>query len=349
MVRILVLEEDCVATLGIKDIAALANVSPATVSRVFSAPDMVSKKTLNKVKKIVDEVGYRPNRMGASLRTRKSGNIVAIIPDITNPVNAGIIRAIEQGAQSAGYSVLLGDTQGLEEREQHYADLVSHGQADGLLLFCSRIPFKTDPNLPLMEQLPPLVNGNERIDSDEVVQVAVDNVAASKAAIDYLISLGHKRIAAVTGPGDIASSNERLEGYLLALTEAGIEPDSALQLEGEYVVQSGMDCASKLLLLPQRPTAIFCFNDDMAIGVMKFLQQQGFVVPDDISVMGFDDINYAKFVTPSLTTVHQPLQEIGNTCIELLLKQLRGHVVEPGRRYLPFTLKLRDSTGKAPL
>lgn len=336
------------ATLGIKDIAALANVSPATVSRVFSAPDMVSKKTLNKVRKVIDEVGYRPNRMGASLRTRKSGNIVAIIPDITNPVNAGIIRAIEQGAQSAGYSVLLGDTQGLEEREQHYADLVSHGQADGLLLFCSRIPFKTDPNLPLMAQLPPMVNGNEKIDSEEVVQVAVDNVAAAKAAIDYLISLGHKRIAAITGPDDIASSNERLEGYQMALKEAGIEPDIALQLEGDYLVQSGMDCASQLLLLPQRPTAIFCFNDDMAIGVMKFLQKQGFVVPDDISVMGFDDINYAQFVTPSLTTVHQPLHEIGSTCIELLLKQLRGQEVEPGRRYLPFELKVRDSTGKAP-
>lgn len=336
------------AVLGIKDIAALANVSPATVSRVFSAPDMVSKKTLNRVKKVIDEVGYRPNRMGASLRTRKSGNIVAIIPDITNPVNAGIIRAIEQGAQSAGYSVLLGDTQGLEEREQHYADLVSHGQADGILLFCSRIPFKTDQNLPLLEQLPPMVNGNERIDSDEVVQVAVDNVAAAKAAINYLISLGHKRIAAITGPDDIPSSNERLEGYMLALKEADIEPDSALQLEGEYVVESGMDCARQLLLLPQRPTAIFCFNDDMAIGVMKLLQKQGFVVPDDISVMGFDDINYAQFVSPSLTTVHQPLQEIGSTCIDLLLKQLKGQNVEPGRRYLPFELKVRSSTGKAP-
>jgi len=219
--------------------------------RVFSAPDMVSKKNLNKVKKVIDEVGYRPNRMGASLRTRKSGNIVAIIPDITNPVNAGIIRAIEQGAQSAGYSVLLGDTQGLEEREQHYADLVSHGQADGLLLFCSRIPFKTDPNLPLMAQLPPMVNGNERIDSDEVVQVAVDNVAAAKTAINYLISLGHKRIAAITGPEDIASSNERLEGYQLALKEAGIELDSALQLEGDYLVQSGMDCAIQFYRWPR--------------------------------------------------------------------------------------------------
>jgi LacI family repressor for deo operon, udp, cdd, tsx, nupC, and nupG len=336
------------ATLGIKDIAALANVSPATVSRVFSSPDLVSKKTLDKVKKVVDELGYRPNRMGASLRTRKSGNIVAIIPDITKPVNAGIIRAIEQGAQSAGYSVLLGDTQGLEEREQHYADLVSHGQADGILLFGSRIPFKINPDLPLKEQLPPLVNGNEGIESDEIVKVAVDNVAAAKAAVDYLISIGHKRIAAMTGPSEVPSSNKRIKGYRSALAEAGIEFDEELQVEGHYDVKSGVVCAQKLLLLRERPTALFCFNDDMAIGAMQFLQQQGFKIPQDISVMGFDDINYAEYVSPSLTTVHQPLQEIGSECIDLLLKQLKGEDVEPGTRYLPYTLMLRNSTGIAP-
>ncbi|WP_158970079.1 LacI family DNA-binding transcriptional regulator [Paraglaciecola sp. L3A3] len=336
------------ATLGIKDIAALAKVSPATVSRVFSSPDLVSEKTLKKVKKVVDELGYRPNRMGASLRTRKSGNIVAIIPDITKPVNAGIIRAIERGAQSAGYSILLGDTQGVEEMEQHYADLVTHGQADGILLFGSRLPFKIDPNLPLGPQLPPLVNGNEGIESDEIVKVAVDNVAAAKAAVDYLISIGHKRIAAITGPNDVPSSNKRIKGYFQALDEASITADSSLLIEGNYDVKSGVDCAQKLLLLHQRPTAIFCFNDDMAIGAMQFLQQQGFKIPEDISVMGFDDINYAEYVTPSLSTVHQPLQEIGETCINLLLKQLRGEKVEPGSQYLPFTLKIRNSTGIAP-
>ncbi|WP_133470344.1 LacI family DNA-binding transcriptional regulator [Paraglaciecola marina] len=336
------------AALGIKDIAALANVSPATVSRVFSAPEMVSKKTLEKVQKVIDESGYRPNRIGASLRTRKSGNIVAIIPDITNPVNAGIIRAIEQKAHTAGYSVLLGDTQGLHEREQHYADLVTHGQADGVLLFCSSIPFKTDPTLNLAQQLPPMVNGNEKIDSDEVVQVAVDNVAAAKRAVKHLIDLGHKYIAAVTGPDDIASSNERLEGYRSALEDANIPLDSGLCIQGEYDVESGMKCAGQLLLLRQRPTAIFCFSDDMAIGVMKFVQKQGFSVPEDISVMGFDDINYAQLVSPALTTVHQPLEEIGGLCIELLLKQLKGEYVEPGRRFLPFELKVRGSTGPAP-
>ena len=336
------------ATVGIKDIANLAKVSPATVSRALSSPELVSKKTLNKVKKIIDEMGYRPNRIGASLRTRKSGNIVAIIPDITNPVNAGIIRAIEQGAQSAGYSVLLGDTQGLAERERHYADLVSSGQADGILLFCSRMPFKIDPGLPLHSQIPPMVNANESMDNDEIVQVAVDNVAAAKAAVDYLISQGHRRIAAITGPNDVPSSNERLQGYCEALEHAGIAFDPDLQIAGNYTVDSGVSCAEKLLLLRKRPTAIFCFNDEMAIGVMKLLKKQGFLIPEEVSVMGFDDIHYAEYVTPALSTVHQPLNEIGTTCINLLLEQLRGHYVQPGRQFLPFELKLRASTGPAP-
>jgi LacI family transcriptional regulator, repressor for deo operon, udp, cdd, tsx, nupC, and nupG len=337
-----------VAIVGIKDIASLAKVSPATVSRVLSSPELVSKKTLNKVKKIIDEMGYRPNRIGASLRTRKSGNIMAIIPDITNPVNAGIIRAIEQGAQSAGYSILLGDTQGLLERERHYADLVTSGQADGILLFCSRMPFKVDSNMPLAGQIPPMVNANESMDNDEVVQVAVDNVAAAKTAVNYLIGEGHKRIAAITGPSDIPSSNERLQGYFDALQEASIDIDSDLQMAGDYTVDSGINCAEQLLLLRKRPTAIFCFNDEMAIGVMKLLKKQGFLIPEDISVMGFDDIHYAEYVTPALTTVHQPLHEIGTTCINLLLEQLRGNYVVPGKQFLPFELKVRASTGPAP-
>lgn len=340
--------EIALATLGIKDIAALAKVSPATVSRVLSSPELVSQKTLNKVKKIVDEMGYRPNRIGASLRTRKSGNIVAIIPDITNPVNAGIIRAIEQGAQSAGYSVLLGDTQGLIERERHYAELVTSGQADGILLFCSRMPFKVDPSLPLAGQIPPMVNGNESMDSNEIVQVAVDNVAAAKVAVNYLLDQGHTRIAAITGPDDVPSSNERLQGYKEALQAANINVEPEFQIIGSYTVESGMHCAKQLMLLPQQPTAIFCFNDEMAIGVMKQIKKLGLSIPEDVSVMGFDDIHYAEFVTPALTTVHQPLKEIGTTCINLLLEQLRGNYVVPGRQFLPFELKIRASTGPAP-
>lgn len=333
------------AIVGIKEIAARAKVSPATVSRVFSNPEMVSPKTLAKVKKIVDETGYRPNRLGASLRTRKTGNIVAIIPDITKPVNAGIIRAIENRAQSRGYSVLLGDTQGLAEREIYYAELVAMGQADGILLFSGNLPFTVSPEFSLYEQIPPLVNGNERVPTDQLVQVTVDNQAAAKDATKYLIGLGHSQIAALTGPSNIVSSNERLTGYRQALTEAGIAISDELIVEGDYSVQSGDDAVRDLMGLKHRPTAIFCFCDDMAIGAMKSLQQRGYVIPDDISVIGFDDIPYAEYVTPALTTVHQPLEEIGNACIDALLDQLKGNKPKPGVQFLPHTLKIRHSAG----
>lgn len=334
--------------LGIKDIAARAGVSPATVSRVFSSPQLVSKKTLEKVQKIIDESGYRPNRMGASLRTRKSGNIVAIIPDITKPLNAGIIRAIEQTAQSQGYSILLGDTQRLESRARHYADLVWQGQADGILLFADKLPFDIDASRPLKDQLPPLVSGNERLDTDELVQVAVDNIEAAKAAVDHLTSLGHKRIAAVTGPSGVPSSDDRIAGYKQALESAGLRFDEQLLVEANYTVESGKAAAAQLMELNERPTAIFCFDDEMAIGVMKLLQQQGVSIPSDISVMGFDDIHYADLVTPALSTIRQPLEDIGNLCINSLIQQLKGESAEPGRKTLPFTLIIRESTGTAP-
>ncbi len=336
------------ASIGIKEIASRAKVSPATVSRVLSNPELVSQKTRNKVKKIIDETGYRPNRLGASLRTRKTGNIFAIIPDISKPVNAGIVRAIENRAHSFGYSVLLGDTQGMHERGLQYAELVKMGQADGILLFSGDLPFDVNNDKPLYEQIPPLVNANERVDTDGLVQIAVDNVAAAKDAMQHLLELGHTRIAAVTGPMNVPSSCERFNGYKLALENAGLTYDPKLVVNGDYSVNSGEDAVDQLMLLRLRPTAVFCFNDDMAIGLMKKLQTHGYDIPADISVIGFDDIRYAKYTTPALTTVYQPMEEIGLACIDALLDQLKGNTPTPRCDFLPHSLEIRESTGPAP-
>lgn len=333
------------ASIGIKEIASRAKVSPATVSRVLSNPELVSQKTRNKVKKIIDETGYRPNRLGASLRTRKTGNIFAIIPDISKPVNAGIVRAIENRAHSYGYSVLLGDTQGMHERGLQYAELVKMGQADGILLFSGDLPFDVNNDKPLYEQIPPLVNANERVDTDGLVQIAVDNVAAAKDAMQHLLELGHTRIAAVTGPMNVPSSCERFNGYKLALENAGLTYDPKLVVNGDYSVNSGEDAVDQLMLLRLRPTAVFCFNDDMAIGLMKKLQTHGYDIPADISVIGFDDIRYAKYTTPALTTVYQPMEEIGLACIDALLDQLKGNPPQPRCDFLPHSLEIRESTG----
>lgn len=336
------------ASIGIKEIALRANVSPATVSRVLSNPNLVALKTRNQVKKVIDEAGYRPNRLGASLRTRKTGNIFAIIPDISSPVNADIVRAIESRAHSYGYSVLLGDTQGLKERGFQYAELVKMGQADGILLFSGDLPFITTNEKPLYDQIPPLVNGNERVDTNELIQITVDNKAAAKDATQHLIDLGHTRIAVVKGPLTVPSSCERLKGYKMALENAGIAYDAQVVVKGDWSVEAGEDAVAKLMILRNRPTAVFCFNDDMAIGLMKRLQANGYNIPEDISVIGFDDIRYAKYSTPTLTTVYQPMDKIGIACIDALIDQLKGNKPVPRCDFFQHTLKVRESTGPAP-
>jgi LacI family repressor for deo operon, udp, cdd, tsx, nupC, and nupG len=336
------------AKLGIKDIAALSGVSPATVSRTLSNPDVVSKATRKKVMKAVNEAGYTPNRFGASLRTQKSGNIIVVMTDITNPVNSGIIRAIESEAQKAGYAVLLGDTQGLAERERHYADMTQSGQADGMLFFSFRLPFNIKDNKALSEQLPPMVNSCEEIPLEGICKVMIDNVAGAKAAVNHLLELGHTKIAAVMGPLDTPSTLERLKGYKLALIEAGLDIDDNLIISGNYRTEAGISAMDKLLKLRQRPSAVFCFSDDMAIGAMSALQENGFKIPDDISVIGFDDIRYASLMSPALTTIHQPLEDIGKACMKSLLQQLNGQPAESNYTELPFTLIVRQSTGPAP-
>lgn len=336
------------AKLGIKDIAAISGVSPATVSRTLRNPDIVSEETRKKVMKAVEEGGYTPSRFGANLRTQKSGNIIVVMPDITNQVNAGIIRAIEREAQKAGYSILLGDTQGLIEREKHYAGMAQSGQADGVLLFTFHMPFKLTQNQPVLKQLPPMVNSCESIPVEGISKVMIDNVSGARTAVEHLLSLGHKRIAAVMGPTDTPSTVERFDGYKSALKNAGIQINEQLIIRGDYGLDSGMGAMEQLLKLRMRPTAVFCFSDDMAIGAMSVLQENGFRIPQDISIMGFDDIRYARLMTPALTTIHQPLEEIGKACIELLLEQLDGKS-EPGRYIeLPFKLMVRQSTGPVP-
>jgi LacI family transcriptional regulator, repressor for deo operon, udp, cdd, tsx, nupC, and nupG len=216
------------------------------------------------------------------------------------------------------------------------------------LLFTYHLPFETDDSKPLMAQLPPLVNSCEAIPIDGINKVMIDNTAAAKTAVNHLLDFGHTRIAAVMGPSDTPSTLERLKGYKLALIEAGIDIDDSLIMRGDYGLDSGSSAMEKLLKLKQRPTAVFCFSDDMAIGAMSVLREYGFNIPQDISVMGFDDIRYAKLMSPALTTIHQPLEDIGKACTQLLLQQLAGKLSEATYIELPYTLMVRQSTGPVP-
>lgn len=334
--------------IGIKEIAKEANVSPATVSRVLRNPELVTPAKRDRVLEVVKRTGYTPNSLGVSLRKSKTYNLVAIIPDAISVFNYPVIRAIEGIALENGYSLLLGDTQEKEARERSFANMVRSRQADGILLFCSRLPFDLDPERTLAEQLPPLVNACEPVAIEGIPSVNIDNVAAAADATNYLLSLGHKRIGVIAGNMAVPSTKSRVEGYQQALANAGIVFDEQLIQIGNYSLPGAAEATRTLVNLANRPTAIFACSDEMAMSCMATLHQLGFHIPRDISVMGFDNIRYAEYCSPSLTTMAQPMTEIGIACMELLLPQLNGEPMTPIKRILPHQLIVRESTGPAP-
>jgi len=331
--------------IGIKEIAAKAGVSIATVSHAFRNPGRVSDVTRERVLAIAREGGYTPNKLAASLRTSRSGNIVVIIPDVADSHNAKIINAIEKVAHQRGYSVLLGDTQGSEQRELEFAAMTGSGQADGIILMSHRMPFAVDDSNRLLEKLPPLVNGCEYTGHDGVPSVTIDDRQAAIDATRHLLDFGHRDIAVITGDMNSTSSQNRLDGFRLAMTQADLQPDEDQIVYAAYTLEDGASAGNTLLLKKTRPSAIFCFSDELALGCMHTLRKNGFRVPEDISVIGIDNIPFARFCAPTLTTISQPTEVIGSTCATLLLDLIDGRRPEKMRHILPHELLVRESTG----
>ena len=328
----------------IRDVAREAGVSTATVSRVLSRPEMVNASTRVAVMAAVDALGYTPNAAAKSLRTLRSGKLLVTVPDIANPFFALILQGIEGAALRAGYAVLLGDTQHDEKREQQYATMLQRREADGLIFLGHRLPKAAAA---LVRSLPhgkaPVVNGCEFSPSLGVPSVHIDNAKAAFEAVDHLCQLGHRKIGVVTGPMASPLSRDRLKG-----TMARANRDKAVTITiagGDFSIESGIAGGEQLLGGAKPPTGIFCFNDEMAIGVLHAARQRGVRVPEDVSVIGFDDIRFAQFVDPPLTTIRQPMHELGEATVRLLLNILRGNVKDAVSVTLPHALIMRSSTG----
>jgi LacI family repressor for deo operon, udp, cdd, tsx, nupC, and nupG len=307
-------------------------------------PERVSEATRKKVLATAEEIGYTRNSLAASLRTSRSGNIVVIIPDVADSHNFKIVKAIEKVAHSRGYSVLLGDTQGSEKREREFAAMTRSRQADGIILMSHRIPFDLPDDGDASGDLPPLVNGCEFTGYDGFPRVGIDDRQAAVDATQHLIDLGHREIAVITGDMHSNSSRERVEGYRQAMAGAGLEPNERLIVYGEYSAECGESAAEALLKQRDRPSAVFCFSDEIALGCMYALRQHGFEIPDDMSVIGIDNIPFARYLTPSLTTVAQPTDEIGRTCATLLFDLIDGKKPDRYRHVLAHELLVRQST-----
>ncbi|MCB5359900.1 DNA-binding transcriptional regulator CytR [Vibrio lentus] len=325
-----------------KDVAQLAGVSTATVSRALMNPEKVSVSTRKRVETAVLEAGYSPNTLARNLRRNESKTIITIVPDICDPYFSEIIRGIEDAAVENDYLVLLGDSGQQKKRESSFVNLVFTKQADGMLLLGTDHPF--DVSKPEQKNLPPMVMACEFAPELELPTVHIDNLTSAFEAVNYLAQLGHKRIAQISGPTTATLCKFRQQGYQQALRRAGVSMNPAYSTVGDFTFEAGAQAVRQLLALPEQPTAIFCHNDAMAIGAIQEAKKLGLRVPQDLSIVGFDDIQFAQYCDPPLTTISQPRYEIGRQAMLMMLDLLKGNDVQAGSRLLEAKLVVRGST-----
>ncbi|WP_053157711.1 LacI family DNA-binding transcriptional regulator [Pseudomonas sp. Pf153] len=326
---------------NIREVARLAGVSVATVSRTLKSPERVLPETREKVNAAVEQAGYRPNLMAVQFRSRRTGNLVILVPKIANTFFARVISGAQQAAQASGYRLLLCDTQGREDIEQEFAALVYAHQADGVIQLRASDPFVSLP--PGTDALP-LVNACEVVKDAPYPTISLDNRAAARAMTEHLLSLGHHRIGIIKGPRSSPLTLDRVAGYEDALRHAGIAIDPGLICHGDFTLSAGYEGAGVMLGLAERPSALFCENDEMAIGALKRIRQMGLRVPEDISLVGFDDIPFAAYCDPPLTTISQPAEAFGQKAVEMLIARIENKPVAQRHVLLPFELTVRGST-----
>ena len=329
---------------NIYEVARRAGVSTATVSRVLSQADVVAPATRRRVLAAVERLGYEPNSAAKNLRTLRTTTLLVTVPDISNPFFSLILQGIEDAAQRAGYSVLVGDTQHDRVREERYALMLKRKEADGLIFLGHRLPKPAAELVRAMApRCAPVVNGCEFNPRLGIPGVHIDNAKAASEAMDHLYRLGHRRIGVVTGPLVSPLSRDRLKGASARAKTARADRDFVV-VTGDFSIESGAHGAERLLGRRNPPTAIFCFNDEMAMGVLETARRRHLRVPNDLSVVGFDDIRFARYTHPPLTTVAQPMRAIGEGTVRLLLEILNGNGTAPASVTLPHTLTVRFST-----
>ena len=333
-----------VVAATMKDVALQANVSTATVSRALMNPEKVSQATRNRVEQAALEVGYLPQMQGRNMKRNELRTILVIVPDICDPFFSEVIRGIEVTAAAQGYLVLIGDCAHQNQQEKTFIDLIITKQIDGMLLLGSRLPF--DASIEEQRNLPPMVMANEFAPELGLPTVHIDNLTAAFDAVNYLHELGHQRIGCIAGPEEMPLCHYRLQGYVQALRRSGITVDPHYIARGNFTYEAGASALEQLLALPKPPTAVFCHSDIMALGALSWAKRQGLKVPEDLSIIGFDNISLAEFCDPPLTTVSQPRFDIGREAMLLLLNQLSGQFVDSGSRLLDCELIVRGSTSK---
>ncbi len=297
-----------------KSVAAQLGVSVATISRVLTRPDLVNQETRDRVLEGIERLGYRPNLIARDLRRGETRTALVVVPNLS-AFFLEILRGTEQAAEEIGFAVLMGNAKGDIRRTMTYFEQVASRRADGIILLTGALPLDAaGANL----KLPPLVVAAESLKDPSLPSVGVDHAGGADEAVRHLINLGHKRIAHIAGPDHVLSARARVSGYRKALRAARMAFDESLVQRGDFSVESGEKMMRVLLQQRPTPSAVFCANDEMAIGAIRSLKSAGLKVPEDVSVVGFDDQEFAQIYDPPLTTVHIPRFDVGYQAMMML-------------------------------
>ena len=325
--------------LTIVDVARHAGVSITTVSHALSGNRRVAEDTRARIERSIRELGYRPNPFARGLRTERSHMVALIVPDITNPYYPTLARGMQEALLSEGYQMFVGSSDGDGNRERSFLDDSLQRRVDGVAL--AAFATKARTLAPVLRAGIPVVSIGATIQHRAVDLVRTDDVAGSRDATDHLIQKGYEPIGMIGGPQGTSPSDHRLEGYQAALAAAGVRFDPKIVAIGDFTRTGGEKAMRELLARERRPRAVFCANDLMAIGAMDAAREAGLRVPRDVALMGYDDIEAASLVTPALSTVVNPADEMGHECAQLLLERMsderggaRREVVIPHRLVL---------------
>ncbi|MDX8539771.1 substrate-binding domain-containing protein [Mesorhizobium abyssinicae] len=324
----------------IADVARYAGVSVATVSHVMNRTRHVEPETAERVRAAIAALRYSPNSLARSLRRGETKTIGLLLPDNSNPFFASVARQIEDAGFVAGYTVILCNSDGSAEKEERYLSVLMAKQIDGLIFAGS------SDHAGVFSRLAPDVPAvllDREIHSVHVDSVLVDHEHGGYLAGRYLVGLGHKRIGVIGGPRDSSSSPARLRGFTRALQEAGVDLPASAVVDSDYHFAGGRLAMERLLTQAPDITAVFACNDLMAMGAVTALRSRGLRVPDDMSMIGFDDIPYAVTTWPPLTTIAQPVEKIGTRAVSLLLERVAEPAAHSRREILMPVLVERES------
>lgn len=329
----------------IKDVAREAKVSVATVSRVINGSGPVKEETRRLIREVAGRMRYVPHSGARSLITSKTETLGVLLPDLYGEFFSEVIRGMDDTAQKNGFHLLISrayaDRHGIES-----AIKAMRGRVDGVVVMSPDLDSDSLLNLPSTIPVVLLCSVSR---GNEIDSLTIQNCRGAREMVTHLLSLGHKRIAIIKGSARNYDAAERLRGYRMALREAGINPESVLEREGDFTEAGGYNATMALLAMSPRPTAIFAANDSMAIGALSALRESGVQVPEEMAVAGFDDIPLARYMDPPLSSVHVPICELGARAVELLLHGITHKNDHPRRRERVSTrLVIRRSTGAQP-